>query len=517
MEFDCIIRGGRIADGTGTRPPFEADLGIDGDRIAAVGDLSGSEAGVTIDASDRIVSPGFIDVHVHSELSLVGGRDQMATVHEGITTHLLAPDGFSWAGLSPQRAREFWEYAHFAYGDLDPALNWPAIEDYLGMFDGNIPANVCPQVPHCALRLAVMGWEARTPDAAELKAMEGLTRQWMEAGAVALNLGLDYQPSANADFAELVALCKVAASYGGIYAAHLRYCDYGRGPAWDEIIELAGAAGIPVHVSHERVDEETLEKLDRVDREGVDLSFESYLYPAGMTHGVMMLPMKYQAGSLEEVLARLADPAVRAESLPAMSEKLGVRKGTQIISYTGSGRFLGMTLGEAAGSESKSCEEFLYDLIIEEAGIEMLIFPWQTPDQDDNDAILEATARHPRMMVASDGVYEVRHPHPRGVGCFVQFLRRYVRERAVLSVEEAVHKMSGFPAQRFRLKDRGIIAEGMAADIAVFDLATVADRATWSEPRELAIGVDDVIVNGICVKQGGVITGALPGQVVRRS
>lgn len=516
MEFDCIVQGGRIADGTGTREPFEADVGINGDRIAAIGELSGAEARVTIDASGRIVSPGFIDVHVHSELSLVGGRDQMATIHEGVTTHLLAPDGFSWAGLSSQRAREFWGYAHFAYGDLNPSLDWPAIEDYMGMYPGNTPANVCPQVPHCALRLAVMGWDARTPDTDELMAMEQLTREWMEAGAVALNLGLDYQPSANADFAELVALCKVTASYGGIYAAHLRYCDYGRGPAWDEIIELAGAAQIPVHVSHERVDEETLEKLERVDREGVDLTFESYLYPAGMTHGVMILPMKYQSGSLDEVLARLVDPSVRAESLPAMSEKLGVKKGTQIISYTGSGRYLGMTLGEAAASVDKSSEEFLYDLIIDEAGNEMLIFPWQTPDEE-NDAILEATARHPRMMVASDGVYEVPHPHPRGVGCFSRFLRRYVREQAVLSVEQAVHKMSGFPAQRFGMKDRGGIAEGMAADIVVFDLETVADRATWSDPRELAVGVDDVIVNGTCVKQGGVITGALPGQVVRRS
>jgi len=517
MEYDCIIRGGQLVDGSGTRPPFAADLGISGDRITAIGDLSTSAAAVSVDATGRIVSPGFIDVHVHSELSLLGGRDQMATIHEGITTHLMAPDGFSWAGLSPQRAREFWEYARFAYGDLDPALNWPLIDDYMGLFPGNIPANVCPQVPHCALRLAVMGWEAQTPDAVQLAALESLTREWMEAGAVALNLGLDYQPSAHADFAELVALCKVAASYGGIYAAHIRYCDYGRARAWDEIIELAGAAEIPVHVSHERVDAESLEKLDQVDRDGVDLSFESYLYPAGMTHGVMMLPMKYQAGSLDEVLGRLADPAVRAESLPLMSEKLGVRKGTQIVSYTGSGRYLGMTLAEAAATVGKECEEFLYDLIIEEEGIEMLIFPWQTPVEDDNDAILEATARNPRMMVASDGVYEVPHPHPRGVGCFARFLRRYVREQPVLSIEEAVYKVSGFPAKRFSLKDRGVIAEGLAADIVVFDLGTVADRATWSEPRQLAVGVDDVIVNGTFVKQGGIITGALPGQVVRRS
>ena len=450
MEFDSIIRGGTIADGTGARAPFAADVGIVGDRIAAVGDLSASQASLTVDASGRIVSPGFIDVHVHSELSLLGGRDQMATIHEGVTTHLLAPDGFGWAGISLQRSREFWEYARFAYGDLDPALDWPSPEAYLSLFPGNTPANVCPQVPHCAVRLAAMGWEARPADAAELAAMEQSTRDWMEAGAAALNLGLDYQPSANADLQELVALCKVTASYGGIYAAHLRYQDYGRPDAWDETIELAAAAGIPVHVSHERVDGDTRGKLERVDREGVDLTFESYLYPAGMTHGVMLLPMKYQVGNLEEVLTRLEQPSIREECLAGMEGKLGLDTGAQIICNTASGRFLGMTLGDAAVSVDKTHAEFLYDLIVEEEGVEMLIFPWPAAAAD-NDAILETTAVHPRMMIASDGVYEVPHPHPRGSGCFAQVLRRFVREKALLSVEQAVHKMSGFPAQRFGL------------------------------------------------------------------
>ena len=515
MEFDCIIRGGRIADGTGARAPFAADVGIAGDRIAAVGDLAASQAGVTIDASGRIVSPGFIDVHVHSELSLLGGRDQMATTHEGVTTHLLAPDGFGWAGISRQHAREFWEYARFAYGDIDLTFDWDTPEAYLSMFPGNTPANVCPQVPHCAVRLAAMGWEARPADAAELAAMEQSTRDWMEAGAAALNLGLDYQPSANADLQELVALCKVTASYGGIYAAHLRYQDYGRPGAWDEIIELAGAAGIPVHVSHERVDGDTQAPLERVEREDVDLTFESYLYPAGMTHGVMLLPMKYQVGTLAEVLSRLEQPSIRAECLAGMEGKLGLDTGAQIIGNTASGRYLGMTLREAAASVGKTHAEFLYDLIVEEAGVEMLVFPWPAAAVD-NEAILDTTAVHPRMMIASDGVYEVPHPHPRGFGCFARVLGRFVREKGLLSIEQAVHKMSGFPAQRFGLRDRGGIAVGMAADIAVFDPETAADRATFDQPMELSVGFDDVIVNGTCVKQGGEITGALPGRVVGR-
>ena len=296
----------------------------------------------------HIVCPGFIDVHVHSEIALLTGVHRYAEVQQGITTQLLTPDGFGWTGLSPERTRELWTYTRFSVGDVDIPIGWQTPEDYLSLFPNNSPANVYPQVPHCAVRLSACGWDARPATDDEIVQMSDLTRQWMEAGAGALNLGLDYQPSANADFRELVALCKVAAEYGGIYAAHVRYHTIGRVAAWEETIALSRAANIPVHISHERVNDENADLLERVEREDIDLTFESYLYPAGMTHLYMMLPMKFQVGSPDEVNARLEDPEIRAESVAELKTWLG--RGDQIVGYTGSGKYTGERPVRSRGS-----------------------------------------------------------------------------------------------------------------------------------------------------------------------
>lgn len=351
MRFDTIIAGGNIVDGTGEREPFVADVGIQGDRIAAIGDLEKAETANRISIAGQVVCPGFVDVHVHSEVSLLGGRDQFAAVSQGVTTHLAAPDGFGWAPLPPEQARELWHYTRFAYGDAELPLDWQTPDAYLGIFEGRIPANLYPQVPHCAVRVGAMGWAPRPATSDELKAMERTTREWLEAGACCLCLGLDYQPSANADLHELVYLSKVAASYDAIYAAHIRYRILGRKQAWEETIELAERAEIPVHISHERVDDEAAAVLERVDREQIDLTFESYLYPAGMTHLAMLLPMEYQTGAPDEMLAALENPGVREKSLVVLREAL--RDGRQIVGYNRSGRFISMTLAEAAESEGK--------------------------------------------------------------------------------------------------------------------------------------------------------------------
>jgi N-acyl-D-amino-acid deacylase len=346
MTFDIIIKNGTLIDGTGKTPAYKADVGIMGDRVETIGNLSQAQATSTIDASGHIVAPGFIDVHVHSEIAMLTGIHRHAEVQQGITTQLLAPDGFGWTGLSPKQTQELWTYTRFSVGNVDIPLGWQTPEDYLAIFEGNIPANVFPQVPHCALRLAVCGWDARPASDSEIDQMADLTRQWMEAGAGVLNLGLDYQPSANADFRELVALCKVAAQYNGIYATHARYHILGRKAAWEETMALSQAANIPVHISHERVDDETAALLERIDKKNIDLTFESYIYAAGMTHMYMMLPMKYQEGSPEEVNKRLEDNTVKEESLIELKKWLG--RGDQVVGYTGSNRYIGRTLTELA-------------------------------------------------------------------------------------------------------------------------------------------------------------------------
>ena len=513
MAFDTIITNGTIVDGTGKQEPYVADIGIQNDKIIDIGDLSHVDSSHSVSADGQVVCPGFVDVHVHSEISLLGGRDQYAPLMQGVTTHLAAPDGFGWAPLSPQLAQEFWHYTQFAYGDAQVALNWQTPDEYLSIFDGNIPANLYPQVPHCAVRLHAMGWDARPATSDELKLMERTTREWLDAGACCLCLGLDYQPSANADLDELVYLSKVAASYDAIYAAHIRYQLIGRKAAWEETIEIAKQAGIPVHISHERVDVESAEVLERVDREDIDLTFESYLYPAGMTHLAMLLPMEFQTGTPDNMLANLENSDVRNKSLPYLRQKLG--QGNQIVGYNKSGRYIGKLLSEAAESESKPYEEFTYDFIQDELAIETFMMPWVTPPEE-NEMVLNRTAAHPRMMIASDGVYNIPHPHPRSYGCFVQYLGKFVRERKLVSMKEAIYKMSGFPAERFRLFDRGKIAKGLAADIVVFDPDTVADRSTWFDPVQPPIGVNWVFVNGVAVIENGNVTGELPGKVLRK-
>jgi N-acyl-D-amino-acid deacylase len=337
----------------------------------------------------------------------------------------------------------------------------------------------------------------------------------MEAGACALSLGLDYQPSMQATVSELVTLCRVVAEYGGIYVAHIRKQALGSAGAWKETLEIARSARIPIHVSHERIDEHTGPIISAARQEGLDVSFDSYLYPAGMTHLSILLPLDVQAGSLDAMLSRMRDPEVRSRALPHLRSALGPY-GDQTIGYTASGRFIGMTISQAAASVNKPWEAFAYDLILEEHGIETCIIPWPQLGLDDEE-IIRQTARSPRMMVASDGIYNIPHPHPRGYGCFARILRRFVRERGTLSPESAVYKMSGFPAERFGLANRGRIAPGMAADIAVFDLAAVADQATWHRPLLPAVGIEWVLVNGRAVIADGQPTETLPGRVLRRS
>ena len=279
-------------------------------------------------------------------------------------------------------------------------------------------------------------------------------------------------------------------------------------------MELSRLAEIPVHISHSSVNAETGPLLEECLAADIDLTIESYLYGAGMTHIMMMLPMDFQAGSPEDVLERMRSPETRHRSLPHLREKLGVQ-GNQIVGHTRSGRYCGMTLAQAASAAGKSWEEFSYDLVLEEEGVEAFVFPWQvTPEEIE--PTLRRTVAHPRVMIASDGVYDVPHPHPRSFGCFAQVLRRYVRELGVISLEQAVHKMSGFPAERYGLQDRGQIAVGKAADLVLFDANLIADHSTYAEPMRETEGVSGVMVNGAWVILNGDSTGALPGRVLRR-
>jgi N-acyl-D-amino-acid deacylase len=513
VHYDRIIQSGTIVDGSGKRP-FVADIGILDGSITAVGDIAADGARV-INAEGLVVTPGFVDVHVHGELALLGGIDQLAGVTQGVTTILSSPDGFGWAPLHRDDAEALFRYTRFVYGDSEPSFTCETIAGYVSTFAGRIPANLALQIPHCALRVGAMGWAARPATTEELCAMLDGVGEWMDAGAIGLCVGLDYQPSVHADIEELVSLSRLVAERGGIYAAHIRKQALGTQGAWEETCEVARRAGIAVHISHERVDEITAPLLDWAARKEIDLSFDAYLYPAGMTHLAILLPAELKAGTLEEMLARMESPRARARSLPHLRERLAAY-GDPLIGHTQSGRYAGMPLSRAAHLARQSPEAFVYDLIRKEEGIEAAILPWETPPIE-TDAILRRTAQHPAWMAASDGVYNVAHPHPRGYGCYARVLRRFVRQMGVLSLEQAVHRMSGYPAQRFGLSDRGQIAVGRAADLVVLDPERITDRSTWAEPRRSASGIEWVLVNGEPVVANGAPTGALPGRVIGRA
>ncbi len=517
MDFDLLIRGGSVVDGSGA-PAFIADVGLRGDRIAALGALPDAGAARVIDATDRVVSPGFIDAHPHSETALRGNGEIWGSVLQGVTTHLTGPDGFGWAPLPPDRSAELWRSTAFAYGQPDMRPEWPTIEDYLGGFAGTIPINVVPMAPHQPIRFAVMGWDGRPPTPDEMDRMRALTRDWMEAGAVGLNTGLDYQPAANADTAELVELARVAREYGGIYAAHIRYNASGKPAAYRESIEIGRRAEIPVRLSHESVDDETEPLLEEAHRAGVDLGIDWYLYPAGSSHLLVWLPPKDQIGGVEGLVRRLRDEPEHRRRIGAIIEAqiqqqyaAGVR---EYFSDTRTGQHIGRSIAEIASERGTSIGDTAVDLIVEESPDAVLVFR-RGISEEAFDALARRTLAHPAFMVASDGLYHGARPHPRGYGCYAQVLGAFVRDRRLVTLERAVHLMSGLPAERFGIHDRGRIAEGLAADLVVFDPLTVGAQATWEAPRAPAVGIDAVIVNGQVVAEAGRPTAARPGRVIR--
>jgi N-acyl-D-amino-acid deacylase len=519
LEFDVLIRNGTVIDGSRNAKRWRADVGIVGDQIEAVGTLDGATAATEIDASGRIVSPGFIDVHVHSEIALIGVPHRYGGLYQGVTTHLMAPDGFGWAPLPPDKAAALWESTLFAYGATAVLPDTSSPEAFLAGFAGRTPANLVPQVPHCAVRLAVKGWETEPASPAEVKQMERLVSEWMDAGAVSLCVGLDYQPSAFSDLNELVALSKIVAGFGGVYASHQRYSMLGAAAAWRETMQIGESAGIGVHVSHAAVNDLTRPLLEEA-KDRCDLTFESYMYPAGCTHLAMMLNMDDQVGGPAGVRARLQTPAERRrigaylnENGRLASDDPDGRVGVIAVSQTG--RYVGMTLPDAAKSEGMTIGEFAVKLLIEEDPYVLMVYHHGVrPEQQA--AIIRETIRHPGMMVASDGIYHGSFSHPRGYGCFARTLRLCVREMGAVSLEEAIYKMSGFPAERFLVPDRGLLRPGYGADVVIFDPETVADGSTWDQPFAEPVGIDRVIVNGHTLILDGRPTGALPGRVLRR-
>ncbi|MEO8078080.1 MAG: D-aminoacylase [Acidobacteriota bacterium] len=492
-SFDVLIRNGRVMDGSGN-PWLRADVGIRGDRIVYVGRAPAAQAGTIIDAADRLVTPGFIDVHSHAAEGLVRPelRQGQPLLAQGVTTIVANPDGGGSVDLARQRGR-------LEHDGLGP--------------------NVALLIGHGSVRRAVMGEANRAPTAGELDRMRALVKEGMDQGAFGLSSGLFYTPGSYARTDEVVALAAVAAQYGGVYTSHIRdEGDYNIGveAAVAEVIRVAEEAqliGIVTHMKALGPDNwgragALTAMIDAARSRGVQVFADQYAYDASSTSlRAALLP-----GGVPVPVQ--GDAAMRAEVEPGVRENLRRRGGAASIAiafYRPNPALEGKTLAEIAEARGVPAERAALDLM---AAGNASIVSFNMAERD-----IEQIMRQPYTMTSSDGglvLPSEGRPHPRDYGAFARKLSVYVRERKTIPLESAIRSMTSLPAAVFGLRDRGVIREGAIADIAIFDPAAVRDRATYTAPHQLAEGMTSVLVNGVVVIADGAFTAALPGKVLRR-
>ena len=513
--FDWLLTGGSVVDGTG-RPGFRADVGLAGDRIAEVGRLEGRPARRTVNASGSVICPGFIDVHAHSEFALLRGDGLEARLRQGITTDLMAPDGFAYTPLSPPRLAEMKAYLEVFNGPAEPDWEWSSTAEYLALFEGRTGINVAPQAGFNAVRAEAVGWEPRPATALEIGRMQDLTRRVMEEGASGVQTGLDYFPSSYAAAEELIAVAKAAAEYGGVYSSHVRGTRGDVEAGVEEALRVGREAEAAVHISHLFGPEKLYERLSAARDGGLDVTFDAYPYMAASSHLAYCLPAWVEGGPPEQLAAKLADPAVRSRLAPeieAFFSAYTTRPQDAFFSALPAGpyRFLeGRPLTDAVGPAGGALGEAVCTLLSECRLRVLMVYRW------DDEAKLKRAVTHPLGMVGSDGLFRGGRPHPRGFGAHARVLAFLVREKGWLDLPDAVRRMTSMPAARYGLVDRGVVRPGAAADLAVFDPARIQDRATFENGRAPAEGMYYVFVNGRAAVEAGRLGATNAGRVLRR-
>lgn len=506
-EYDFLLRGGEVHDGSGG-PPRAVDVAISGERIAAIGDLAGTRAKQILELDGLVLAPGFIDIHSHAvrdradRSGLLLWPDAENYLRQGVTTAIGGPDGGSWYPIS---------------GLLERVEAAPATINF-GTFVG-----------HNRIRTLAMGREDRAPTEDELAAMEAMVDQAMQDGAFGLSTGLKYIPGAYAGLDEVVALSRVAARHGGIYITHMREEGLGLLDSVRETIAIGEAAGIPVQVTHHKVmgvsmwgkSRESLALIDAARARGLDVSSDQYPYAASSTGISVLFPAWSQAGDRETRLARMSDPEVRPKILAGIVRNLREDRGgndltrVAIAQCTWDPSLNGLTLADLVERQGgpptlEAAAEIVLWLEVQGgcSGV------YHAMSEEDVDRIM----LHPATMIASDGGIFVpgdNVPHPRNYGAFARVLEVYVRERGLLDLPTAIHKMSQMPADRLGLGNRGRIAVGAFADLTVLDPDQVRSPATFKAPHQYALGVQHVFVNGQPAMVDGVLTGRRDGRVLR--
>lgn len=517
MTFDLLIHSGRLIDGT-SAPWRYADLGIVGGQVVAIGPLDPAAARQSIDASNCFVCPGFIDLHSHADIALLSGEWMDFRLRQGITTEVVGQDGLGYAPANPANLDAWRRYLSGLNGDLPGvAWDWQTVGELLQRYQ-NRASNAVFLVPHGPVRVEVMGWAPRPAAAEELNAMQKLVQQGLEQGAAGISTGLSYIPCTHATTDEMVALCRPVAIAGGILSIHMRSYIADLMPALLEAIEIGRRSGVAVQLSHLRMcdpltwhcAEPVLEALDKARAQGVDITFDIYPYTAGCAPLLAMLPPWAQSGGPDAIMARLIHPQERQQIIREM-QAWSTDWPAFILSSAPPNRlgdWAGVSLAEAAERSDLGVEDFILQ-ILKETGLNAAIVA-DGGNEADNDLMFA----HPAAMVCSDGILPGQFPHPRGYGAFPRVLAHYVREKHILRWEEAVHKMSGAPAARLNLQDRGLVKVGAAADLVVFDPDQVSDRATLQNGRVPPAGIRWVLVNGQVVVAQERYLGKNPGRAL---
>ena len=412
--LDWLLAGGTVVDGTGS-PGFRADVGLEGDRIAVVGSLDGCEARRAVDVAGSVVSPGFIDVHSHSEFSLLRGVDVDARLRQGITTDLLSPDGFAYAPLSPHRLGEMKAYLEVFNGAPEEGWEWSGNEEYLAMFDGRVGINVVPQVGFNAVRAEAVGWDPRPAGPSETDRMRELTRQGMEEGAPGIQVGLDYFPSGHATTEELIAVAGVVADYGGVYTSHVRGIRGDTEGGVKEALVVGRETGVAVHISHLFGSDELYELLTDARDEGVDVTFDAYPYMAASSHLAFCLPKWIDRGPPATVVEMLGDATVRSRLAPHIDEFFEAyvaRPENAFFSSLPPGPYQyleGRPLTDAVGTVGPTLAEAVCTLLAECRMRVLMVYRWF------DEAKLRRAMTHPLGMVGSDGLFRGSYPPPAGL------------------------------------------------------------------------------------------------------